>query len=57
MSEYDISYVYKKPSGATTSTSAIVRAESESGAKNNLKVKHAAKGETIVEWRRISKRA
>ncbi|WP_324681394.1 hypothetical protein [Bibersteinia trehalosi] len=57
MSEYDISYTYRKPSGATINTSTIARAESESEAKNNVKVKHAAKNETIVEWRRISKRA
>lgn len=57
MSEYDISYTYKKPSGATVNTSAITRAESESEAKNNIKTKHLAKGETIVEWRRVTKRS
>ncbi|MBN6068133.1 hypothetical protein HYE54_04985 [Aggregatibacter actinomycetemcomitans] len=54
MKEYWVSYTYSNDDGKSrTQTTISVKGESERDVKDTVETKHRAKGQKVVEWRKI----
>ncbi|MBN6070361.1 hypothetical protein HYE53_04495 [Aggregatibacter actinomycetemcomitans] len=54
MKEYWVSYTYSNDDGKNrTQTTISVKGESERDVKDTVETKHRAKGQKVVEWRKI----